>query len=29
MILEILGTPTEEDIKSIAAPMAKHILDNF
>jgi len=29
MILEILGTPTEEDIKSIAAPLAKHILDNF
>ncbi|CAD8157394.1 unnamed protein product [Paramecium octaurelia] len=29
MILEILGTPTEEDIKSIAAPLAKHILDDF
>ncbi|CAD8085624.1 unnamed protein product [Paramecium primaurelia] len=29
MILEILGTPTEEDIKSIAAPLAKHILDNI
>jgi mitogen-activated protein kinase 15 len=29
MILEILGTPTEDDIKSISAPLAKHILDNF
>ncbi|CAD8078253.1 unnamed protein product [Paramecium primaurelia] len=29
MILEILGTPTEEDIKSIAAPLAKPILDDF
>ena len=29
MILEILGTPTEEDIKAIQAPLAKHILDNF
>ncbi|CAK89071.1 unnamed protein product (macronuclear) [Paramecium tetraurelia] len=29
MILEILGTPTEEDIKSIAAPLAKHVLDSF
>ncbi|CAD8098124.1 unnamed protein product [Paramecium sonneborni] len=29
MISEILGTPTEDDIKSIAAPLAEHILDNF
>ncbi|CAD8176316.1 unnamed protein product [Paramecium pentaurelia] len=29
MILEILGTPTEEDIKSIASPLAKHIINDF
>ncbi|CAD8181801.1 unnamed protein product [Paramecium octaurelia] len=29
MILEILGTPTEDDIKSIAAPLARHVLDDF
>lgn len=29
MIIGLLGTPTEDDIQSIQAPLASHILENF